>query len=77
MNRNSRLEVAGLAGDGALWHAWQVFTPPFWSSCESLGTPPGGPRPAGHTTVGTSQDGRLDAFVAGQDGAVWHIGQLA
>ena len=39
--------------------------------------PPGGLRPAGHTTVGTSQDGRLEAFVAGQDGAVWHISQLA
>jgi len=77
LNRNSRLEVTGLADDGALWHAWQVDTPPFWSSWESLGTPPGGLRQAGHTTVGTSPDGRLEAFVAGQDGAVWHIGQLA
>lgn len=70
-----RVEVLALGDDDALWHAWQIFKPPFWSSWQSLGTPPAKIREADRVTVGTNQDDRLESFVVGRDGAVWHIWQ--
>jgi hypothetical protein len=72
-----RLEVLGLADDNALWHAWQIFQPPFWSQWHTLGSPPPGIRTGERLTVGTNHDHRLEAFVVGQDGAVWHTRQTA
>jgi hypothetical protein len=72
---NGRLEVLALGEDGALWHAWQVNVPPFWSHWESLESPSAKIRAADHLTIGSNQDGRLEVFVTGQDGAVWHIWQ--
>jgi hypothetical protein len=73
--RADRLEVFALGDDGALWHAWQIDKEPFWSPWDSLGSPAAKIREAEHLTIGTNQDGRLEVFVVGQDGAVWHIGQ--
>jgi len=33
-------------------------------------------RVADHLSVGTNLDGRLEVFVRGNDGAVWHIWQV-
>jgi hypothetical protein len=71
-----KLEVFGLGDDGALWHAWQIDQAPFWSSWETLENPPVKIREADHLTVGTNRDGRLEVFLVGQDGAVWHIWQI-
>jgi hypothetical protein len=71
----NHLEVLALGDDGALWHAWQIDTPPHWSPWHSLASPPARIREADHLTIGANQDGRLEAFVVGQDGAVWHIWQ--
>jgi hypothetical protein len=76
LNFENRLEIVAFGDDGALWHAWQVDETPFWSKWESLGIPPVKIREADHLTIGTNQDRRLEAFVVGQDGAVWHIWQL-
>jgi hypothetical protein len=75
LNFQSRLEVLALGDDGALWHAWQIDQDPFWSAWHSLLSPPAQIRAADHATIGTNRDGRLEVFVVGQDGAVWHIWQ--
>lgn len=76
LNFQNRLEVLAFGDDGALWHAWQVDESPFWSKWESLGSPPAKIREADRLTIGTNQNGRLEVFVVGQDGAVWHIWQI-
>jgi hypothetical protein len=73
---NNHLEVFALSDDGTFRHAWQIDQPPFWSTWESLGNPPPGIREADRLTIGTNQDGRLEVFVMGQDGAVWHSWQI-
>jgi hypothetical protein len=73
---NEHIEVFGLGDDGALWHAWQINQTPFWSPWESLKSPPVKLREADHVTVGTNQDGRLEVFAVGQDGAAWSISQI-
>jgi hypothetical protein len=76
MNRNGRLEVIGLADDGALGHAWQAGTPPFWSSWEARGRRPAGfARPAKPRWGRPGMDGSRRS--PRQDGAAWRIGQLA
>jgi hypothetical protein len=75
-NFTNHLEVFALADDGALWHAWQVDQPPFWSDWASLDCPPPGIREADRLTIGANQDGRLEVFVVGEDGVVWHIWQI-
>jgi hypothetical protein len=75
-NFQDRLEVLALADDGALWHAWQIDVPPFWSKWESLGSPPAEIRESDRLTIGTNKDGRLEVFLVGQDGGVWHIWQI-
>jgi GR25 family glycosyltransferase involved in LPS biosynthesis len=75
LNFQSRLEAFAFGDDGALWHAWQIDKSPNWSAWQSLGSPPAKIRAADHLTIGTNQDGRLEVFLIGQDGAVWHIWQ--
>jgi hypothetical protein len=70
-----KVEVLALGDDGNLWHAWQIDVAPFWSKWENLGSPPAKIRTEDHLTIGTNQDGRLEAFVMGQDGNVWHTWQ--
>jgi hypothetical protein len=76
LNLRRRLEVIGFGDDGALWHAWQIDTAPNWSSWESLKSPPEKIRREERLTIGTNSDGRLAAFVIGQDDALWHIAQV-
>jgi len=71
----NHIEVLAFADDGALWHAWQIDQPPFWSQWHSLGNPPPRIREGNHLTIWTNQDGRLEVFAVGEDGAVWHIWQ--
>jgi len=73
--RANHLEVFALGDNGELWHAWQIDHAPNWSAWDSLGAPPPKIRADDHLTVGTSQDGRLEAFLMGEDGAVWHRSQ--
>ena len=75
-NFENQLEVIALGDDGALWHAWQIPKDPFWHKWESLGSPSPGIRIADRLAVGTNRDGRLEAFVVGQDGHVWQIWQV-
>ena len=76
LNFQDRLEILAFGDDGTLWHAWQVDETPFRSKWESLAIPSAKIREVDHLTIGTNQDRRLEAFVVGQDGAVWHIWQL-
>jgi hypothetical protein len=76
LNFQDRLEVLAFGDDGALWHSWQIDVTPFWSKWESLGSPPAKIREADRMTIGTNQDRRLEVFVVGQDGAVWHTWQI-
>ncbi|MEP7305143.1 MAG: hypothetical protein ABJA98_06465 [Acidobacteriota bacterium] len=69
------IEAFALADDGALWHAWQIDQAPNWSHWHSLGKPAAGIRAADRLAIGTHQDGRLEVFVVGQDGAAWRISQ--
>jgi hypothetical protein len=75
LNFKRELEVFVLGDDNALWHTWQMDKALTWSDWESLGNPPVNVRAADHLAVGTNQDGRLEVFVMGQDGAIWHIWQ--
>jgi hypothetical protein len=75
LNFENRIEALGFGDDGALWQASQIDVAPNWSGWQSLAAPPAKIRQADRLSVGTNQDGRLDAFVVGQDGAVWHIAQ--
>ena len=76
LNFDNRLEALALGDDGALWNARQVDVAPFWSKWESLGMPAVKIRQADRLTIGTNQDRRLEVFLVGQDGAVWHTWQI-
>jgi hypothetical protein len=56
-----------------IWHIWQTAPNGPWSSWASLGSPTQGNRSA--PSVRKNQDGRLEAFWIGSDGALWHIWQ--
>jgi hypothetical protein len=78
-NADGRLEVFGIGADGALWHIWQWRPGGDWSEWASFG---GSFDPAGDTglirpAVGTNADGRLEVFLRGPDGRLWHTWQLA
>jgi hypothetical protein len=53
-----------------------TFTPAVGTLVTSLGSPPAKIRTEDHVTIGTNQDGRLEAFVMGQDGNVWRTLQI-
>ncbi len=75
-NADGRLEVFLQAKDGQIWHVWQLTPNGGWSSWSSLGGPSaaianGGP------IVGRNADGRLEIFVTGSDGNLYHMWQTA
>jgi hypothetical protein len=73
---DGRLELFVVGEDDALWHLWQTAPNGGWSDWYCHGSPP----PAGlmgSPTVAASADGRLELFVVGTDGALWHLGQTA
>jgi len=76
LNPEKRLEVLVFGDDGVVWRSWQIDVAPFWSQWESLGSPPAKIREADRLTIGTNQDGRLEVFVVGGDGDLWHVWQI-
>lgn len=75
-NADGRLEVFLMARDGQIWHLWQVAPNSGWSTWASLG----GPSAAivnGAPFLGRNADGRLEIFVTGDDGNIYHVWQMA
>lgn len=75
-NTDGRLEVFSAGSDGALWHLWQTSADTPWSGWSSLN------KPANTSLlvtagIGKNADGRLEVFVIGSDGALWHNWQTA
>jgi kumamolisin len=74
VNADGRLEVFLQAKDQKIWHIWQTQPSGGWSAWSSLG----GPAVAisnGAPFVGANADGRLETFVTGGDGNIYHIWQ--
>jgi hypothetical protein len=75
-NADGRLEVfVGAGVDGAVWHTWQQPAGGAWTNWRSLGPPTGPVPPYTHLplpNVGVNNDGRLEVFTTGIDGAFWH-----
>ena len=74
MNGESRLEILVRGNDGALWHRWQEQRGGAWSKeWVSRGSVSGGF--AGAPALALNGEGRLEVFVPGNDGALWHLWQ--
>jgi hypothetical protein len=73
-NGDGRLEIAAVDAGGAMWHSWQWTPSGGWSAFYSLGHPSGA-TVVGTPGEGTNGDGRLEIFVHGSDGTVWHSWQ--
>ncbi|HTD15677.1 MAG TPA: hypothetical protein VK673_10875 [Chthoniobacterales bacterium] len=76
-NADGRLEVFAQGADHALWHIWQTTPNGDWSKWFSQGQPPNSGGIQGSLCLAPSQDGRLELFAIGNDGALWHIWQTA
>jgi hypothetical protein len=61
---------------GELWHLWQTTPNGTWSSWDSLYNPPGTGF-SSNAAVGQNADGRLEVFLIGYDGVLWHRWQTA
>jgi hypothetical protein len=85
-NQDGRLELFASADDGRVSRAWHIWQPTpgasTWSSWDELKVPrelSGGPGTglSGRPAVARNQDGRLELFMQGSDGNVWHCWQSA
>jgi hypothetical protein len=74
-NADGRIEVFTIGDDGNLWHIWQTVPGGSWSNWFSSGKPPSGNALTLPPTVSRNADGRLEVFVTGSDGALYHIWQ--
>jgi hypothetical protein len=74
-NQDGRLEVFTLAGDSAVWHAWQTVPGEEWTGWHTLGKPSQQVRLQSTPALARNQDGRLELFAKGTDKAVWHCWQ--
>ncbi|MFA1537600.1 protein kinase domain-containing protein [Actinomadura monticuli] len=79
---DGRIEVFVRGADGHLWHVWQVARDGDWSNWEDLSghrlLPGGAPLVvAGDPAAHNSADGRIEVFVRGADGHLWHVWQVA
>jgi hypothetical protein len=75
-SRDGRLEVFVLGTDGSLLHRWERnLRSTAWSDWHSHGDPGVALTPS--PAIGASADGRLELFVVGADGALYHIWQTA
>jgi hypothetical protein len=75
LNGAGRLEVFVRGNDGALYHLWQTQRGGAWTkSWRSHGSAGGGFASA--PALALNGDGRLELFVRGRDGALWHIWQI-
>jgi hypothetical protein len=73
---DGRLEVFVRGNDTHLWHLYQTAPNGDWSSWEDLSVyRPLGVTIAGEPAVGSAADGRLEVFVRGSDGHLWHLYQ--
>src|SRR6266568_3262216 len=76
-NDDGRLEVFVTAEYGALWHMWQLTAGGGWGSWSSLGSPSSLEIGSFTPFVAENDDGRLEAFAVGSDGALWHTWQIS
>ena len=79
-NHDGHLEVFAVGTDGAVWHTWQTSpNGPWFPGWASFGQPEGVSFASpiqGVIHVEQNQDGRLEVFVTGDDGNMWHIWQV-
>ena len=77
-NVPGRLEIFVRGGDGHVWHLYQTSPNGDWSEWEDLSVyRPLGASIVGEPGVGSAADGRLEIFVPGSDGHVWHLYQTS
>ncbi|WP_329522446.1 protein kinase domain-containing protein [Spirillospora sp. NBC_01491] len=79
---DGRIEVFVRGADDHLWHVWQVARDGGWSNWEDVSgyrpLPNDGPLVvAGDPAAHGSADGRIEVFVRGADGHLWHVWQVA
>src|SRR2546421_379729 len=77
-NDNVHIAVVSICVDGNLWRIWQKTPGNGWGNWSSSGQPP--VKTSGPTlppAVVQNLDGRLEVFLLGADGAIWHIWQNA
>jgi hypothetical protein len=77
-NQDGRLEVFTQGANCEIYHRWMsaVNNDNSWSAWDSFGKP-GGVGCVDNPAVAINQDGRLEFFTRGSDGAFWHRWQLA
>lgn len=74
LNRDGRLDVFLHSDRGTVHHIWQDPAGlDGWSQWDTLGDPQVALR--GQPVVARNKDGRLEVFMVGTDGALWHIWQ--
>ncbi|MFN2465408.1 MAG: hypothetical protein ABR598_03985 [Candidatus Dormibacteria bacterium] len=73
-NVDGRQEAFVLGSDGRVWHAWQGAVNGAWTQFYAIGGPVSGAF-ASDPAVGLNPDGRLEVFVTGSDGDVYHAWQ--
>lgn len=71
-NQDGRLEVFAPGADNVLYHIWQVSPGGGWSTWQSMGKPAGVNIWSENVAVERNSDGRMELFVTGTDGAMWH-----
>ena len=76
LSARGRLELFVVGDDAALWHRCQTAPNGGWSRWVSHGAPELAGL-MGSPVVVPSEDGRLELFVVGTDGALWHRWQTA
>jgi hypothetical protein len=77
VNQDGRQEAFATASDGAVWQIWQTAPNGTWSDWRRLGRPETGIHLPERITIGRNEDGRQELFVIGNDGACWHVWQVA
>ena len=75
-NDDGRLEAFVIGSDNALWHKWQSTPGGNWGGWSSLGKPSIA-NAFFIPFVRKNDDGRLEVFTVGTDGALWHLWQVA
>jgi hypothetical protein len=76
-NADGRLEVFVVGSDGFLWKKDQTAPNNGWSDWLTHGAPDGSVRWVSSPVVVPNQDGRMELFMVGTDGQLWHEWQTA
>ena len=74
-NPDGRLELFGIGSGGNLWHTWQTSVGGPWVPWYSQNWPGVPLRGDPYPTIVANADGRLEVFLAGDDGALYHLPQ--